>query len=128
MSIHTNKFGAARQQGSKYVANLYKVCTIINMRFEWDEDKSRSNLLKHGIDFEEAKNLWLDENRIQIQAPHPVENRGILIGRDKGKLWTVIFTTRGDATRIISVRRARRKEAKLYEKETTGEKHGGIRP
>jgi uncharacterized DUF497 family protein len=93
------------------------------MKFEWDDDKSQSNRLKHGIDFEEAKHLWLDENRIQIRAPHPVENRGILISKYKGKLWTAIFTMRGDATRIISVRRARRKEAKLYEKETTGEKH-----
>jgi len=93
------------------------------MRFEWDEDKSQSNRLKHGIDFEEAKNLWLDENHIQIRVPHPVENRRILIGRYKGKLWTAIFTMRGDATRIISVRRARRKEAKFYEKETTGQKH-----
>jgi uncharacterized protein len=96
------------------------------MKFEWDVDKDRSNLLKHGIDFEEAKDLWLDENRIQIQAPYPVENRGILIGKCKGKLWTAIFATRGDATRIISVRRARKKEAKLYEKETAGEKHRGI--
>ena len=92
------------------------------MKFEWDADKNQSNLLKHGIDFDEAKNLWLDENRIQIRAPHPVEDRGILIGRHKGKLWTAIFTMRGDVTRIISVRRAGGKEAKLYEKETTGEK------
>jgi uncharacterized DUF497 family protein len=96
------------------------------MRFEWDDGKSRSNLLKHGIDFEEAKNLWLDENRIQIRAPYPVENRGILISKYKGKLWTAIFTMRSDATRIISVRCARRKEAKLYEKETSGEKRRGI--
>jgi len=86
----------------------------------------REHPLKHGIHFEEAKNLWLDENRIQIQAPYPVENRGILISKYKGKLWTAIFTMRGDATRIISVRRAKRKEANLYEEETTGEKHRGI--
>jgi len=96
------------------------------MKFEWDADKNRLNLLKHGIDFEEAKNLWLDENRIQIRAPHPVEDRGILIGRYKGKLWTVIFTMRGEVIRIISVRPARRKEAKFYEKETTGEERRGI--
>ena len=111
---------------SKYVENLYKICTLLDMRFEWDADKSRTNVLKHGIDFEEAQNLWLNETRVQIQAPYPVENRGILISEYKGKLWTAIFTMRGDATRIISVRRARRKEAKLYEKETTGEKRRGI--
>lgn len=92
------------------------------MEFEWDLDKSRSNLVKHGIDFETAKNLWLDEDRIEIWAPHPVEDRGIIIGKHQNKLWTAIFTMRGNAIRIISVRRARKKEAKLYEKEKASEK------
>ena len=85
-------------------------------------NKSRSNLIKHGIDFETAKNLWLDEDRIEIWAPHPVENRGIVIGKHQNKLWTAIFTMRGNAIRIISVRRAGKKEAKLYEKEKASEK------
>jgi uncharacterized DUF497 family protein len=85
-------------------------------------NKSRSNLIKHGIDFETAKNLWLDEDRIEIWAPHPVEDRGIVIGKHQNKLWTAIFTMRGNAIRIISVRRARKKEAKLYEKEKGSEK------
>jgi uncharacterized DUF497 family protein len=92
------------------------------MEFEWDLDKSRSNLVKHGIDFETAKNLWLDEDRVEIWAPHPVENRGIVIGKYQNKLWTAIFTLRGTTTRIISVRRARKKEAKLYEEEKGSEK------
>jgi uncharacterized DUF497 family protein len=92
------------------------------MEFGWDLNKSRSNLIKHGIDFETAKNLWLDEDRIEIWAPHPVEDRGIVIGKHQNKLWTAIFTMRGNAIRIISVRRARKKEAKLYEKEKGSEK------
>ena len=92
------------------------------MEFEWDLDKSRSNLVKHGIDFDTAKNLWLDEDRIEIWAPHPVENRGIIIGQHQNKLWTAIFTMRGTTIRIISVRRARKKEAKLYEEEKGSEK------
>ena len=92
------------------------------MEFEWDLDKSRSNLVKHGIDFETAKNLWMDEDHIEIWAPHPVEDRGIIIGKHQNKLWTAIFTMRGNAIRIISVRRARKKEAKLYEKEKASEK------
>jgi uncharacterized DUF497 family protein len=36
------------------------------MKFEWDDDKSQSNMEKHGIDFETAKTLWSDENRIEI--------------------------------------------------------------
>ncbi len=93
------------------------------MRFEWDPNKNLSNFAKHGIDFEAATNLWLDEDRVEIWAPHPVEDRGIIIGKYQGKLWTAIFTQREDAIRIISVRRARRKEAKLYDKKKDGKKY-----
>ena len=88
------------------------------MRFEWDKEKSRSNFKKHGIDFETARKIWLDENRIEIEAPYPIEKRWIVIGSIEGKVWTAIYTIRDDAVRIISVRRARSKEKKIYEKET----------
>ncbi len=90
------------------------------MKFEWDAAKNKTNKIKHGIDFENAKGLWLDENRIGIHAPHPVENRHIIIGKLQGKLWTAVYTMRSNAVRIISVRRARKKETELYEKENAG--------
>jgi uncharacterized DUF497 family protein len=90
------------------------------MKFEWDEIKNRSNKEKHGIDFEAAEQLWIDKDRIEIQTGFPTENRSILIARIENKLWTAIFTERGDAIRIISVRRARKKEEKLYERKETG--------
>ena len=93
------------------------------MKFEWDPNKNLSNLAKHGIDFEAARNLWLDENRVEIWAPRPVEDRGIIIVKYQEKLWTAIFTLREDVIRIISVRRARRKEAKLYDKEKGGKNY-----
>ena len=88
------------------------------MKFEWDVAKSAANKTKHGIDFDTAKNIWLDENRVEIQAPYPVEDRTILIGQYQDKLWAAIYTMRGNIIRIISVRRAREKEARLYEEET----------
>ena len=90
------------------------------MEFEWDERKNRKNKNKHGIDFETAMKLWNDKNRIVIQTPFPIENRSVLIGKIDKKLWSAIFTLRSNAIRIISVRRARRKEAKLYEQKETG--------
>jgi hypothetical protein len=90
------------------------------MKFEWDEGKSKSNNLKHGIDFEMAKGLWLDEDRIEIHAPHPVEDRRITIAELNENIWTAVYTLRKGKIRIISVRRARRKEETLYEKERTG--------
>jgi uncharacterized DUF497 family protein len=85
------------------------------MKFEWDEKKSRANKSKHGIDFNTAAELWSDPDRIEIQTNFSAENRNALIAKIGDKLWTAIFTRRQDAIRIISVRRARKKEAKLYE-------------
>lgn len=86
------------------------------MKFEWDAAKSEANREKHGIDFETSRALWLDENRIEIEAPHPVEKRNIIVAKLHGHLWTAIFTMRNEASRIISVRRSREKEVKLYGK------------
>ncbi|MDP1990201.1 MAG: BrnT family toxin [Syntrophales bacterium] len=88
------------------------------MPFEWDSQKSIANKEKHGIDFETAKMLWSDENRVEIHASHPVEDRWILIGKKDDKLWTAIYTLRGNAIRIISVRRSRGKEGNLYDEKT----------
>lgn len=88
------------------------------MKFEWDTEKSRSNKAKHGIDFETAKELWLDGNCVEIHAPYPLEDRRIIIGKLKNKIWIAVYTLRHDAIRIISVRRARKREANLYEEKT----------
>jgi len=87
------------------------------MEFEWDRDKSLDNKAKHGIDFNIAKEMWNDSNRVEIQVPYPLEDRNIMIGKIENKLWMAIFPHRGNAIRIISVRRARKKKTRLYEKE-----------
>ncbi|MBA4419470.1 MAG: toxin [Syntrophus sp. (in: bacteria)] len=88
------------------------------MVFEWDKEKSNSNFRKHGIDFETAQKIWVDESRIEIDAPYPIERRSIVIGTIEDKVWTAIYTIRDDAIRIISVRRSRTKEKKIYDKKT----------
>ena len=88
------------------------------MSFEWDLEKSIANKEKHGIDFETAKILWSDDNRVEIHVSYPVEDRWILIGQKDNKRWTAIFTVRGNAIRIISVRRSRKKEADFYEEKS----------
>ena len=83
--------------------------------------KNITNKEKHGIDFETAKRLWADDNRVEVHAPHPVEDRWILIGKKDNKIWTAIFALalRDDTIRIISVRRSREKEEKLYDEKNT---------
>lgn len=83
------------------------------MQFEWDEKKSASNLIKHGFDFITASELFLHPH-IRIRSDRHGEVRYRAIGR-LGRDWvTVAFTYRGEAIRIISVRRARDEEKELY--------------
>jgi uncharacterized DUF497 family protein len=90
------------------------------VRFEWNDKKSRTNETKHGINFDAARDLWNDNNRVEIHTSYALENRSIVIGRIEKKLWTAIFTQRGEAIRLISVRSARKKEAKLYGQKEIG--------
>ena len=87
------------------------------MQFEFDEAKSRSNQLKHGIDFEAAQRLWLDERRIEIPARTVDEPRFLVIGLIDGEHWSAVITYRGEVIRLISARRSRRQERIVYESE-----------
>lgn len=86
------------------------------MEFEFDAEKSASNKQKHGIDFIEAQSIWDDPNATEIAARSEEENRLIIVGMIRERLWAAIVTYRGEKIRIISVRRARRGEVKAYEK------------
>jgi uncharacterized DUF497 family protein len=85
------------------------------MEFEFDENKSRANKAKHGIDFVEAQVLWEDDDRLDIPARISDETRIVFIGKIGSKVWAAVVTYRGENIRIISVRRARKSEVQLYE-------------
>lgn len=82
--------------------------------FEYDPNKSQANKEKHGIDFDEAQSLWLDEDRINLPAQSDTEDRNALIAKKEEKVWVAFYTMRGTAIRLISVRRARKNEEKTY--------------
>ncbi len=85
------------------------------MNFEYDINKSRSNKTKHGIDFEEAKELFNDPFMIEIPARTVGEKRYLVVGKIGTKHWSAIITYRGEKIRIISVRKSRKEEVALYE-------------
>ena len=85
------------------------------MEFEFDPQKSKLNKAKHGIDFEQAQGLWADPNCIGFPARSEDEERFALLALLKGKLWIAFYTYRDRKIRIISTRRARMNESKLYE-------------
>ena len=85
------------------------------MDFAYDLTKSATNKQKHGIDFEEAKTLWSDPDLLEIEARTTDEPRFLVIGRIADKHWSAVVTYRNNNVRIISVRRSRKEEIKLYE-------------
>jgi uncharacterized DUF497 family protein len=86
--------------------------------FEWDDDKARSNVAKHGVSFEEAATVFADPLSLTIPDPghSQAEDRFVIIGCSyQGKLLVVVHTERGDNIRVISARRASKRERKTYE-------------
>ncbi len=90
------------------------------MNFEWDEIKNKANKTKHGLDFCEVYDFPWDQAVLLDRSRHAdCEQRFAAIGSMNDRLHTVIFTRRKNGlkntTRIISLRRANRKEEKIYE-------------
>ncbi len=88
--------------------------------FQWDKDKAKTNLKKHGISFEEASTVFHDTQSLTIHDPlHSTgEDRFVIVGYSCTRhLLVVVHVDHGDRIRIISARRVTRKERKIYEEE-----------
>lgn len=84
------------------------------MKFEYDPNKSTTNEEKHGINFDTAKELWLDEDRVMFPAKSDSEEQWAMIALYNDRIWVAFYTIRLSLIRIISVRRARKNEIKQY--------------
>ena len=89
------------------------------MKFEWDEKKQKINIQKHGIDFEEAKTVFYDEEALLMPDPDhsATEERFVILGiSKKTNLLTVCHCYREneEIIRIINARKATAKEKKQY--------------
>ena len=84
------------------------------MGFDFDSAKSAANQAKHGIDFRMAQAIWEDPDRIEAPAKTGSDPRMLVIGRIGATLWAAVVICRHDTIRILSVRRARQKEAAQY--------------
>jgi len=86
------------------------------MNFEWDNNKNELNTKKHSFSFEEAKEVFNDNQRVTYESNNIEfsEKRYIPVGKIINLLYTVIFTFRDTNIRIISARRSNDKERKEY--------------
>ncbi|MBX3493078.1 MAG: BrnT family toxin [Parvibaculum sp.] len=84
--------------------------------FEWDDEKAVANLAKHGIAFETAAEVFSDPDRLDIDDDRfdYGEERRNAVGAVEDVVLTVSYTTREGVCRIISARRASRKEREAY--------------
>ena len=85
------------------------------MKFEYDTNKSLINKKKHGLDFEEAQLLWSDSEAVNIQAKSDTEIRYAFISKLNNQHWIAFYTLRNNIIRLISVRRARKNEQRIYD-------------
>ncbi len=83
--------------------------------FEYDKKKSMSNKCKHRIDFEEAKVLFYGKTVVIEANEVDGEMRLMTIGEINNKHYSAIYTYRHKSIRLISVRRSRKNEEKIYE-------------
>jgi uncharacterized DUF497 family protein len=93
------------------------VSIIVEGDFEWDASKARSNLVKHGVSFEEATTVFDDAHA--LEAPDFYEpDRFILIGKSAlSLLLFVVHCQRGARIRIISARQATPVQRRKYEED-----------
>ena len=86
------------------------------MKFEWDEIKNRSNFNKHGVDFNDATEIF---NSIRVTAVDKRKDYGevrkITIGRIGKSICVVVYTERDETRRIISARKANVRERRRYD-------------
>ena len=89
------------------------------MEIEFDSAKNISNYEKHGIDFSAAREfdfatalIWQDERRVYG------EKRFVALGELDGRVHVMVYTRRGDTVRVISLRKANRRESRRYASES----------
>jgi len=90
------------------------------IKFEWDEKKNEINKKKHGLSFEEAKEVFGDEDAILFDAPdHPLEeDRFLIIGAIKSTKICIVshcYRDNDNVIRLISARNATKNEKIIYE-------------
>ena len=87
------------------------------MIYEWDDAKNRSNFVKHGLDFVDAEQVLTGPCVTFVDSRFDYgEKRLITLGLLAGRVVIVAHAPRGDTTRIISMRKANRREQTIYQK------------
>ena len=94
--------------------------------FEWDPNTAKENLELHGVSFDEAGTAFRDPWSLTIYEPlhSEEEDRFVLLGNShRNRILVVVHTVRGDNIRLISARKATKKDRKQYEENAKRSRH-----
>lgn len=97
--------------------SAYYIAYTIRMRYDWDETKREANIAKHGVDFTAAEDFEWDVALV-IASHSATEPRLVAIAPIRRRLHVLVYSIETRIVRIISLRKANRREAKLYEAQT----------
>jgi len=89
---------------------------VTSAAYEWDEAKREANLVKHGVDFMDALEVFADPLRVERvnRRREYAEERREVVGMVRDQMLFVVYTLRGEVRRLISARRASRNERRAY--------------
>ncbi len=91
-----------------------------DVRWQWDPGKAAENVRKHGVDFADAVLAFEDERAVTVEDNEHDERRFVSLGMDpQGRLLVVVYTWRAGTIRIISARKANRRERREYGRQVT---------
>jgi uncharacterized DUF497 family protein len=82
--------------------------------FEWDENKRAINLARHRLDLIDGRSLFDGRPVVTYPSPRDDELRFVTVGQINSKFYAIVWTERGEAKRLISMRRARDGEERAY--------------
>jgi uncharacterized protein len=110
---------SATEEGVEPATHVMYNVHMLDLRFEWNDAKSRQNVRKHGVSFDEAQTVFLDDHAIRFYDPDHSqdEDRFIMLGRSvKLRILVVCHCCKENDSliRIISARKATRHEATQY--------------
>ncbi len=94
----------------------------MDFEFEWDEEKNEQNIRDHGIDFNDAKEIFDGPTIESLDADHSVEeDRYTAYGMATDRVLRVTYTMRGEVYRLISARKADRNDTRRYYEKVFGQ-------
>lgn len=103
-------------------AEQESVETEMDFAFNWDEEKNEQNIRDHGIDFNDAKEIFYGPTIEALDADHSaVEERYTAYGMATGRVLRVTYTMRGEVYRLISARKADRNDTRRYYEKVFGQ-------